>query len=219
MESVPIIYRPKIISVFNHKGGVGKTTTTAGLGWKLAQQGKRVLLVDADPQCNLTGFMVDPGIALLPQQQRETLDLLDFDPINQFYLRHPNCNLLHALCPVLDITLAAARSLEAYKIHPATCFRVCDRPSLLPPGFAIAEHLSVPVPESLYLLAGHQKIGEWESKLTLACENPGSLEGTINIPGCFYQLLYRTAIGLGFEYVLVDLNPSGSTMNKLIVMR
>jgi hypothetical protein len=49
---------PKIISIFNHKGGVGKTTTTAALGWKLASLGRRVLLVDADPQCNLTGILV-----------------------------------------------------------------------------------------------------------------------------------------------------------------
>jgi chromosome partitioning protein len=42
------------IVFFNHKGGVSKTTTTYNLGWKIAEKGKRVLLVDADPQCNLT---------------------------------------------------------------------------------------------------------------------------------------------------------------------
>lgn len=43
---------------FNHKGGVSKTTTTFHLGWKLAERGSRVLLVDADPQCNLTGIIM-----------------------------------------------------------------------------------------------------------------------------------------------------------------
>ncbi len=42
------------IALFNLKGGVGKTTTTFYLGWMLASKGKRVILVDADPQCNLT---------------------------------------------------------------------------------------------------------------------------------------------------------------------
>lgn len=42
------------IIFFNHKGGVSKTTTTYHLGWKLAELGSRVLLVDADPQCNLS---------------------------------------------------------------------------------------------------------------------------------------------------------------------
>lgn len=46
------------IVFFNHKGGVSKTTTTFHLGWKLAEIGKRVLLVDADPQCNLTGLVM-----------------------------------------------------------------------------------------------------------------------------------------------------------------
>lgn len=46
------------ISLFNHKGGVSKTTTTLHLGWMLAQKGKRVLMVDADPQCNLTALVM-----------------------------------------------------------------------------------------------------------------------------------------------------------------
>jgi cellulose biosynthesis protein BcsQ len=40
------------IALFNHKGGVSKTTTTFNLGWILAEHGNRVVLVDADPQCN-----------------------------------------------------------------------------------------------------------------------------------------------------------------------
>ena len=48
----------KIISLFNHKGGVSKTTTAFNLGWMLARKGRRVLLVDCDPQCNLTGMIL-----------------------------------------------------------------------------------------------------------------------------------------------------------------
>ena len=47
-----------IISLFNHKGGVSKTTTTFNLGWALAESGRKVLLVDGDPQCNLTGTVL-----------------------------------------------------------------------------------------------------------------------------------------------------------------
>ena len=46
--------RSKIIAVMNQKGGVGKTTTTINLGVGLANAGRHVLLVDADPQASLT---------------------------------------------------------------------------------------------------------------------------------------------------------------------
>ena len=47
------------IVFFNHKGGVSKTTTTYNLGWMFALQGKKVLLVDADSQCNLTALILN----------------------------------------------------------------------------------------------------------------------------------------------------------------
>lgn len=48
----------KKIVFFNHKGGVSKTTSTFNIGWKLAGLGNKVLLVDADPQCNLTSIFL-----------------------------------------------------------------------------------------------------------------------------------------------------------------
>lgn len=44
----------KSISIFNNKGGVGKTTLTYHIGHALAESGKKVLMIDLDPQCNLT---------------------------------------------------------------------------------------------------------------------------------------------------------------------
>jgi len=47
-----------ILSLFNHKGGVSKTTTTYHLGWMLANNGYKTLIVDTDPQCNLTSLII-----------------------------------------------------------------------------------------------------------------------------------------------------------------
>jgi chromosome partitioning protein len=45
---------PRVVSVINYKGGVGKTTLTANIGAELANRGRRVLLIDLDPQASLT---------------------------------------------------------------------------------------------------------------------------------------------------------------------
>lgn len=44
----------KVISIFNQKGGIGKTTTTQNLGWALINKGHKVLMIDFDPQSSLT---------------------------------------------------------------------------------------------------------------------------------------------------------------------
>ncbi len=56
----------KTIALFNHKGGVGKTTIAVNLADALVDLGFKVLLVDADPQCNLTSFF-------LPEEQLDAL--------------------------------------------------------------------------------------------------------------------------------------------------
>ncbi len=62
LSTEPSRNKAQRITVFNHKGGVGKTTLTVNIAVALAAMGKRVLLVDADPQCNLTSYLVADNV-------------------------------------------------------------------------------------------------------------------------------------------------------------
>jgi len=50
------------LAIFNHKGGVGKTTLTVNIAAALAEAGKTILLVDSDPQCNVTSYLVESNV-------------------------------------------------------------------------------------------------------------------------------------------------------------
>ncbi len=102
----------KIISLFNHKGGVSKTTTTFNIGWILAEKGKRVLLVDTDPQCNLTGL---------------AMNLAEQEDFEKFYTSNGDYNLKSCLSPVFE---GKPEFLKA-----ATCYELPNRKNLfLLPG-------------------------------------------------------------------------------------
>ncbi len=67
------------ISLLNHKGGVGKTTSAVNIGAGLAQLGKRVLLVDLDPQANLTlSFGVPRQKSTIYEVMRGELELAPY---------------------------------------------------------------------------------------------------------------------------------------------
>ena len=61
-ERVSKRHKSRRIAIYNHKGGVGKTTLTINIAYALAALKKKVLLVDSDPQCNLTSYLIDASV-------------------------------------------------------------------------------------------------------------------------------------------------------------
>ena len=77
---------PILISLFNHKGGVSKTTTTFNLAWVLGEMGIKTLIVDTDPQCNLTAYV-------LGFQESQSLE--------EFYSKKENEDIYSILNPII----------------------------------------------------------------------------------------------------------------------
>ncbi len=107
------------ICLFNHKGGVSKTTTAFNLGWMIASKNKKVLLVDCDPQCNLTGMV---------------LGYRGASELEKFYKKHKDQNVRDGLAPAFESRPSS--------IKPIECVPVRSQPNmfLLPGHIGLAEY-------------------------------------------------------------------------------
>ncbi len=156
---------PKIISIVNQKGGVGKTTTAVNLAVYLARQGKFVLLVDLDPQGNASSGL---GIPYQRVEQGVYHPLVTDIPMRDVILQS-DIDGLHVAPASSDLAGARVELVTAdareHRLHHATLavrndydYIIIDNPPALDlltiNGLVAADEVLIPVQTEYYALEG-----------------------------------------------------------------
>ncbi len=180
----------KIISVFNNKGGVGKSTLTYHLGNALAELGRRVLMVDLDPQCNLT----------ICAMMEETLHQI-WEEEDSFVDNYESA--------LLD-------NPEIYKTPRSIHFILKPAED----GISEPKELCIPfsMGNNIDLLPGRLSLHKYENKI--AERWSGVYQGdnlSIRTITNIRSVCKRYAEAHNYEYVLIDTSPSLGILNKVIM--
>ena len=154
----------KIIAVVNQKGGVGKTTTAVNLSAVLAKKGKKVLLIDEDPQGNATS-----GLGIDKNVEKSTYDVIVNDatleevvvqtPIKNLYLCPSNINLAGAEVELVNMLSRESRLKEKLEtIKDKFHYIIIDCPPSLGlltiNSLTAANSLLIPIQCEYYALEG-----------------------------------------------------------------
>lgn len=186
----------KIISVFNNKGGVGKTTLSYHMAYALTEIGYKVLMIDLDPQCNLTIHGID--IEQLHDIWKKEDEFIEtgFDAAkkelssNECLEMNREPRTIHYL---LKPTEEGTGDLET-----------------LPPPFVITDKLNI-IPGRLTLHMYENKISSRWTEAYVG--DPLAIRTITKIRSlaCDYARIY------GFDFVVVDTSPSLGVLNKVII--
>ncbi len=184
---------PTIVTVFNNKGGVGKTTLTFHLAHALGQLGKKVLLIDLDPQCNLTIFS-------LSMEQ-----IHDIWVAEDAFVEDYNAARDSAGIDAFQELLAEPRSVH-FSLKPTEDGTA--EPASLPPPVVIGDNVHL-VPGRLTLHLFEAKVGERWSGIYQG--DPLAIRTATRIRALAHE--YSTSYG-EYDLVILDTSPSLGALNR-----
>ena len=173
----------KIVTFFNHKGGVGKTTSSYNVAWGLSMAGKRVLMIDADPQCNLTEIAVESELLYGLDEEWSQPSLVDNVDSNFFIENNIYEYLVNYIQPIPEKPIPKIRTFQKQDAS------------------------------NLELLPGFVRFAELEKTIALSVAN---VPGLGHVPTSVYSAIKK--IGVGFDYIIIDLSPALSATNQLLLM-
>lgn len=187
----------KIISIFNNKGGVGKTTLTYHLASALAEMGHKVLMIDLDPQCNLTIYgMQEEQLHEIWETEDPFIDVAGFDGAKN-QLSEAEFNSFNS----------SPRTIH-YILKP-TEEGTGDLKSLPPP---------VNVFENLDLIPGRLTLHMYEDKI--AARWSDTYQGdplAIRTITKIRSLAVEYANSNNYSFVILDTSPSLGALNKVVI--
>lgn len=186
----------KIISIFNNKGGVGKTTLTYHLAHILAEMGKKILILDLDPQCNISLYgMKEEELEKIWRNEDSIIDngfgstrpqMKDDDFNNLFN----NIRTIHFMLKPVEEGIS-------------------DFGELTPP-FKMADNLDL-IPGRLTLFMYENKISERWSGMFLG--EPLSIRTVTKIR----KLAELYSERKGYDFVITDTSPNLGMLNRVII--
>lgn len=186
----------KIISVFNNKGGVGKTTLTYHVAHALSEMGKKVLTIDADPQCNLT-------IYSLEQEYIHKLWATEDSFIDEgFEATKKKCDANN-----YEKIISEPRSIH-FLLKPTE--EGTGDHEKLPPPIALNDNLHT-IPGRLTLHLYEEKVASRWTDIYRG--EPLAIRTITKIRALAeeYAKLY------GYDYIIIDTSPSLGSLNKVII--
>ncbi len=188
----------KIISFFNHKGGVSKTTTTFHVGAMLSKLGKDILLVDSDSQCNLTGLLA--GFSTHKNEEHYTQKQ---ENIEAFYKNYSD--IYNAVIKDME----GSNTLSKRDIKNLKLFNYRKKNTAQNTG-------------KIDLLSGNIQFAEVEPRLTtsllFASNRYARTATTMKMPGIFRKLFTLLANEYHYDFILMDMSPSIGMLNQCLLM-